>query len=78
MTYKEIKGDLIKLALSGQFDVITHGCNCYCTMGSGIAPHMHRNFGCNNFKLEDKQYKGDINKLGCIDYQLVNGFLTVQ
>ena len=34
---KIIKGDLIKLALQGEFDVIVHGCNCFCTMGAGIA-----------------------------------------
>lgn len=25
--YNEVKGDLIKLAKSGHFDVIAHGCN---------------------------------------------------
>lgn len=34
---KIVKGDLIKLALEGKFDVIVHGCNCFCTMGAGIA-----------------------------------------
>ncbi len=33
-----MKGDLIKLA--SQFDVIVHGCNCMCTMGSGIAKQI--------------------------------------
>ena len=31
------QGDLIQLALSGEFDVIVHGCNCHCQMGRGIA-----------------------------------------
>jgi O-acetyl-ADP-ribose deacetylase (regulator of RNase III) len=35
--YKEIDGDLIKLFQKGEFDVIAHGCNCYATMGAGIA-----------------------------------------
>ncbi|MGI0117482.1 macro domain-containing protein [Zooshikella sp. RANM57] len=34
---KEICGDLIKLAMDGEFDVIIHGCNCQCQMGKGIA-----------------------------------------
>jgi len=34
---KIIHGDLIKLALEGRFDVIIHGCNCFCSMGGGIA-----------------------------------------
>ncbi len=28
-----IKGDLVKLALAGQFDVIVHGCNCQRQVG---------------------------------------------
>lgn len=27
-TYKEVKGDLIKLVLEGTFEIIGHGCNC--------------------------------------------------
>lgn len=66
--YKEIKGDLIKLARKGNFDVIAHGCNCWCTMGAGIAPQMAKAFGCDKFSME-LEGKGDINKLGQIDYK---------
>ena len=31
MEYQEIEGDLIKLAQEGKFDVIAHGCNCFCS-----------------------------------------------
>lgn len=65
---KIIKGDLIKLAEEGKFDVIAHGCNCFCTMSAGIAPQMARAFGCNYFTLEDPKTSGDINKLGQIDF----------
>lgn len=67
--YKEIEGDLIVLAKQKQFDVIAHGCNCFCTMGAGIAPQMAKAFGCDTFPLEHKDYTGDINKLGQIDYK---------
>ena len=67
-TYKEIEGNLITLALKGDFDVISHGCNCFCTMGAGIAPHMAKEFGCDVFPKEHPEYKGDFNKLGTIDY----------
>jgi O-acetyl-ADP-ribose deacetylase (regulator of RNase III) len=30
-------GDLLALALAGEFDAIVHGCNCHCTFGRGIA-----------------------------------------
>ncbi len=41
---KIIKGDLIKLAKEGHFDVICHGCNCFATWGAGIALQMKKAF----------------------------------
>ncbi len=32
-----INGNLVEMAKSGYFDVIVHGCNCYCKMKKGIA-----------------------------------------
>lgn len=69
MKYQEIEGNLITMALAGSFDVIAHGCNCFCTMKSGIAPQMARAFGCDKFFYENDQYSGDIRKLGNIDYE---------
>ena len=34
---ERIEGDLIALALEGRFDLIVHGCNCFHSMGAGIA-----------------------------------------
>lgn len=68
MSYREIKGDLIALAKGGTFDVITHGCNCFCQMGAGIAPQMVKAFGVNQYKLEESYTKGDVNKLGQIEW----------
>lgn len=39
-SYKEVKGDLLELAKSKQFDVIGHGANCFSTMGAGIAKQI--------------------------------------
>jgi O-acetyl-ADP-ribose deacetylase (regulator of RNase III) len=72
MRYNEVKGDLIELAKAGEFDVIAHGCNCFCVMGRGVAPQMATAFGCNRFRMEDKNTAGDINKLGQIDYDWVH------
>lgn len=41
---KTISGDLIKLALAGEFDVIVHGCNCFHAMGAGIARAISAQF----------------------------------
>lgn len=70
-SYKEVYGDLIALAKQGEFDVIAHGCNCFCTMGAGIAPQMASAFGCDTYNLELPNRRGDINKLGQIEYNVV-------
>lgn len=41
---KTIRGDLLKMALNGDFDVIVHGCNCKCIMGAGIAAGVAKIF----------------------------------
>lgn len=72
MEYNIVKGDLISLARSGEFDVVVHGCNCFCTMGAGIAPQMAKAFGCDKFPKENKNnHYGDIRKLGNIDYKTI-------
>lgn len=70
MNYNEVEGDLIELALQGEFDVIAHGVNCFCKQANGLAPQMVRAFGTDSFKLERSEYKGDILKLGNIDSKL--------
>ena len=62
---KVIHGDLIKLALEGEFDVIVHGCNCFCTMGAGIAKQVKKMFP-QAYDVDQKTTRGDKNKLGTI------------
>ncbi len=62
---KTIKGDLIKLAKNGEFDVIIHGCNCFCTMGAGIAKAIKENFP-EAYEVDKATKKGDPLKLGTI------------
>ena len=38
------QGDLVQKAKAGEFDVIVHGCNCFCTMGAGIAKTIKQVF----------------------------------
>ena len=60
---KTVDGDLIKLALEGNFDVIIHGCNCFCTMGAGIAKGIKTEFP-EAFKADANTEKGSKEKLG--------------
>ena len=41
---KRKQGDLLQYAQEGVFDVIIHGCNCFCTMGAGIAKAIKARF----------------------------------
>jgi len=67
-----IDGDLIALAQQGAFDVIAHGCNCFCRMKRGIAPQMAAAFGCDKFSLEENSHVGEIDKLGRIEWNMVD------
>jgi len=59
----KIQGDLIRLALNGDFDVIIHGCNCFCTMGAGIALTIKKVFP-EAYKTDLTTKKGSWKKLG--------------
>jgi O-acetyl-ADP-ribose deacetylase (regulator of RNase III) len=39
-----IKGNVIHMAESGQFDVLVHGCNCMNIMGAGVARQVRSVF----------------------------------
>lgn len=58
-----IKGDLVKLAKEGYFNTIVHGCNCFCTMGAGIAKQIKKEFP-KVYEQDKSTVKGDVNKLG--------------
>lgn len=72
-------GDLIQLALAGEFDVIVHGCNCFCTMGAGIAKTIKQKFP-QAYQADLETPKGEASKLGSISQATVttsNGELVV-
>ena len=62
---KEVDGDLIDMADNGDFDVIIHGCNCFCTFGAGIAYLIKQKYP-NAYEVDCFTKKGDSNKLGTI------------
>jgi len=66
---KTIKGDLIKLALQGEFDAIVHGCNCHNVMEAGIAAQIKRYFPA-AYQADEVFADGisNYNKLGCLSF----------
>lgn len=62
-----VKGNLIELAKAGKYNAIVHGCNCYHTMGAGIARQIAKEWP--EAVIADMgTTRGDINKLGSYSY----------
>jgi len=68
---KCVKGDLIQLAREGRFDLIIHGCNCFCTMDAGIAKQIRTHFPA-AWEADLATVSGDRSKLGSFSKACVN------
>lgn len=60
---KHTKGNLLDLAEAGKFDIIVQGCNCFCTMGGGIAREIAEKYPTAARVDRNTKY-GDYTKLG--------------
>lgn len=77
----EVNGNLLDYAKMSQFDAIVHGCNCFCTMGAGIALQIKEQFP-EAYQADLRTNKGDILKLGSYsgckarhyDFMIINGY----
>jgi O-acetyl-ADP-ribose deacetylase (regulator of RNase III) len=65
------KGDLLKMADDGKFDIIVHGANCFHKMGSGIAKQIAAKYPAAK-EADDCTVKGDRGKLGNFSQTTVN------
>jgi O-acetyl-ADP-ribose deacetylase (regulator of RNase III) len=73
---KYVNGDLLKLFAEKEFDVIGHGCNCFCVMGGGIAKTIKSKYP-GVYALDKTTKKGDIKKLGtCGVFQVGDQFIV--
>ncbi len=69
---RTIEGDLLTLADEGAFDVIAHGCNCFCNMGKGIALQIRKRYPA-AFAADRATEKGSRAKLGTCSFATVDG-----
>ena len=60
---KHAKGNLLDLAEAGEFDVVVQGCNCFNTMGGGIAKEIRERYPL-VASVDMETTRGDYNKLG--------------
>lgn len=65
--YKEVKGNIFDH--ERDYDVLVHGCNCYCTMGSGIARTI-RELYPEAYEADCQTKKGDRSKIGSFSYYI--------
>lgn len=74
MSVKYVVGDLVVAAKAGELDAIAHGCNCFNTMKSGIAPLIAKAFP-KAFEADQGTVKGDKSKLGSLSPAWQEGIL---
>jgi len=60
---KHTKGNLLDLAEAGEFDIVVQGCNCFCTMGGGIAREIAERYPMCQ-EIDRLTERGDHMKLG--------------
>ena len=73
---KHTKGNLLDLAEAGEFDIIVQGCNCFNTMGGGIAREIRERYPMAAL-VDNETEKGDYNKLGNYTTAFTGKFLIV-
>ena len=61
--FKVVEGNLLLKAEAGEFDAIVHGCNCFCSMGGGIALAIAKKWP-EVVAADNTTIRGDITKLG--------------
>lgn len=71
-----VKGNLIDMAEDGDFDVIVQGCNCMCTMGSGIAKEIRARYP-EAYDVDYATESGDMFKLGSFTSVHTGKFIIV-
>jgi O-acetyl-ADP-ribose deacetylase (regulator of RNase III) len=70
------KGNLLDLAEAGDFDIVVQGCNCFNTMGGGIAREIRERYPMAHM-VDYGTLKGDYNKLGNWTTAFTGKFLIV-
>jgi O-acetyl-ADP-ribose deacetylase (regulator of RNase III) len=60
---KHKKGNLLDLAEAGEFDIVVQGCNCFNTMGGGIAREIRERYPV-VASVDMETLRGDYRKLG--------------
>jgi len=71
MITKTIKGNLLDAFDRGDVGIIAHQCNCFCNMGSGIAPQIAKRYPAARL-ADNATTKGDSDKLGTFTRAIIS------
>jgi O-acetyl-ADP-ribose deacetylase (regulator of RNase III) len=74
---KYLHGNLLDMAEAGKFDIIIQGCNCFNTMGSGIAKQIKERYP-KAYLADQLTQKADVTKLGKFTQAHINGTSLVE
>ena len=70
-----VTGNIITMGLNKEFDILVHGCNCFNTMGSGLANQIKKHFE-GAYTIDQSTSRGDRNKLGTYTYAVYNPIIV--
>lgn len=59
--------NIIALAQTKQYNYLAHGCNCFCTMGAGVAKAI-KDVYPGAYEADKKTKNGDSSKLGRVSF----------
>jgi O-acetyl-ADP-ribose deacetylase (regulator of RNase III) len=76
LALKHTKGNLLDLAEKGAFDIVVQGCNCFNTMGGGIAREIRERYPM-AAEVDNETVQGDYRKLGNYTTAFTGKFLIV-
>jgi len=71
-----LEGDIIKIAKDPRVGVLVHGCNCFCTMGAGLAKQIKLAFP-QAYEQDLKTKKGSRDKLGKYSGVVYNDLIVI-
>lgn len=73
---KDLIGDIIQMGLERKIEVLIHGCNCFHTMGAGIAVGVRKTFPV-AYEADLKTPYGDKSKLGSYSQAVTKSGLII-
>ena len=73
---KQVQGCLLSLARAGEFDIVVHGCNCFCVMGAGIAKQIQEEYP-EAYAADCATFRSSPEKIGTYSFANTGKFIII-